>query len=67
MNFDLNEEQQLIANAARDFAEQYIRPNVMEWDEAQIFPVEVFKKAGEMGFMGIFIPEEVRRLRFRLS
>lgn len=58
MNFDYSEEQQLIANAAREFAEQHIKPHVMEWDEAQTFPVELFKKAGEMGFMGIFIPEE---------
>ena len=58
MNFDYSEEQKLIASAARDFAEQYIRPNIMKWDETSIFPVEVFKIAGEMGFMGIFIPEE---------
>lgn len=58
MNFDYSEEQKLIANSARDFAEQYIRPNVMEWDEAQIFPVELFKKAGEMGFMGVFVDEK---------
>jgi alkylation response protein AidB-like acyl-CoA dehydrogenase len=58
MNFDYTEEQLLIAASARDFAEQYIRPNVMEWDEAQIFPVELFKKAGDMGFMGVFIDEK---------
>lgn len=58
MNFNYSEEQLMIATSAKDFAEQYIRPNIMEWDEAQIFPVDVFKKAGEMGFMGIFIPEE---------
>ena len=58
MNFDYSEEQKLIATSAKEFAEQYIRPHIMEWDEAQTFPQEVFKKAGEMGFMGIFIPEE---------
>ncbi len=58
MNFDYSEEQLLIAASARDFAEQHIRPNIMVWDEAQIFPVDLFKKAGEMGFMGAFIPEE---------
>lgn len=58
MNFDYSEEQKLIAQAAQDFSEQYIRPHVMEWDEAQTFPVDVFKKAGELGFMGVFIPEE---------
>lgn len=57
MNFDYSEEQLLIARSARDFAEQYIRPHIMEWDEAQTFPVDLFKKAGEMGFMGIFIPQ----------
>lgn len=44
MNFNYSEEQLLIAASAKDFAEQYIRPNIMEWDEAQIFPVELFKK-----------------------
>jgi alkylation response protein AidB-like acyl-CoA dehydrogenase len=58
MNFNYSEEQLMIATSAKDFAEQYIRPYIMEWDEAQTFPVEVFKKAGEMGFMGVFIPEE---------
>lgn len=58
MNFDYTQEQLLIKNTAKDFAEQYIRPNVMEWDEAQIFPVELFKKAGEMGFMGVFVDEK---------
>ena len=58
MNFQFSEEQELIATSARDFAEQYIRPHVMEWDEVQHFPKDVLHKAGEMGFMGIFIPEE---------
>lgn len=58
MNFEFTEEQRLISTAARDFAEQYIRPHIMEWDEAQHFPREIMTKAGEMGFMGIFIPEE---------
>jgi alkylation response protein AidB-like acyl-CoA dehydrogenase len=58
MNFQFSEEQILIAESARNFAEQYIRPHIMEWDETQHFPVDVLKKAGEMGFMGIFIPEQ---------
>lgn len=58
MNFQFSEEQELIAESARNFAEQYIRPHIMEWDETQHFPIDVLKKAGEMGFMGIFIPEE---------
>jgi alkylation response protein AidB-like acyl-CoA dehydrogenase len=59
MNFDYSETQRMVAESARDFAQQYILPHVMEWDEAQIFPVEVFKKAGELGFMGILVPESL--------
>lgn len=58
MNFNYSEEQLLIANSAKEFAEQYVKPFVMEWDESQYFPADVLHKAGEMGFMGIFIPEE---------
>lgn len=59
MNFDYNETQSMIAQSIRDFAEQHIRPNIMEWDESQHFPVELFKKLGEMGFMGVLVPEEL--------
>ncbi|RIV67684.1 acyl-CoA dehydrogenase family protein [Flagellimonas aequoris] len=59
MNFDYSETQKMVAESARDFAQQYILPHVMEWDEAQTFPVELFKKAGEFGFMGILVPEEL--------
>ena len=59
MNFDYNETQLLIAQSIRDFAEQNIRPHIMEWDEAQIFPIPLFKKLGEMGFMGILVPQEL--------
>lgn len=58
LGFDYSETQEHIAAAAKKFAEQYIRPHVMEWDESQIFPIELFKKAGEMGFMGVLVPEE---------
>jgi len=58
MNFDLSENQKMIAQMVRDFAEKEIRPNFMEWDESQEFPVYVFKKLGELGLMGVFIPEE---------
>ena len=58
MNFQFSEELKMISYSARDFAEQYIRPNIMLWDETQHFPIEILKKAGEMGFMGVFIPEE---------
>ncbi len=59
MNFDYSETQKMVAESAKEFAQQYIAPHVLEWDEAQHFPVEVFKKAGEMGFMGILVPEEL--------
>ncbi|MBK8920374.1 MAG: acyl-CoA dehydrogenase family protein [Saprospirales bacterium] len=48
---------QLIRESARDFAETYIRPHIMEWDEAQFFPVELFKQMGEHGFLGVLVPE----------
>lgn len=59
MSFDYSETQKMVAASAKEFAEQYIRPFVMEWDESQTFPIEVFKKAGEMGFMGVLVPEEL--------
>ena len=58
MNFDQNENQIMIAQMVRDFAEKEIRPYLMDWDETQEFPVHVFKKLGELGLMGVFIPEE---------
>ncbi|NER09204.1 acyl-CoA dehydrogenase [Muriicola jejuensis] len=57
--FDYSETQRMVAESARQFAEQHIRPYVMQWDETQEFPVEVFKKAGRMGFMGILVPESL--------
>lgn len=60
MNFDYSEMTRMAAESARNFTEQYIRPHVMEWDEAQAFPLDVFKKAGELGFMGILVPEELQ-------
>lgn len=48
----------IIAETARDFAEKNIRPHIMEWDEAQTFPIELFRALGQMGFMGIIVPEE---------
>ncbi|RYJ39538.1 Acyl-CoA dehydrogenase [Flavobacterium anhuiense] len=58
MNFDYNETQIMIAQSIKDFAEKNIRPYIMEWDEAQIFPIPLFKQLGEMGFMGVLVPEE---------
>lgn len=58
MNFELNEEQKQIKYSIREFAESEIRPYVMEWDEAQHFPVELRPKLAELGLMGILFPEE---------
>lgn len=58
MNFDHSETQNMIAETVRDFCEQYIRPHIMEWDEAQTFPVEAMKKLGELGLLGVLVPEE---------
>ena len=55
---DSDEQLALVKESARNFAANYIKPFVMEWDEAQIFPIDVFKKLGEHGFMGIIVPEE---------
>ncbi len=57
MNFDQTENQKMIAQMVRDFAEKHIRPNVMEWDEAQYFPIEAFKEMGKLGLLGVLVPE----------
>lgn len=49
---------QLIRASARDFAETHIRPHVMEWDESQYFPLDLFHRMGEHGFLGVLVPEE---------
>jgi alkylation response protein AidB-like acyl-CoA dehydrogenase len=58
MNFQSSELTQQIAGAAKDFAQQYIKPHVMEWDESQEFPVYIFKELGKLGMMGVLVPEE---------
>ena len=58
MNFDQNENQKMIAQMVRDFAEKEIKPNMKKWDDEEIFPVETMKKMGELGLLGIYIPEE---------
>ena len=58
MNFQESELTQQVAQTARNFAHQYIKPYVMEWDEGQTFPVHVFKEMGRLGLMGILVPEE---------
>lgn len=58
IDFSLSENQQMVEQMARDFAERNIKPHVMEWDEAQYFPVELFKQLGELGMMGVLVPEQ---------
>lgn len=58
MNFELNENQKMITQMVRDFAEKEIRPNMKKWDDEEFFPVDTMKKMGELGLLGIYIPEE---------
>jgi alkylation response protein AidB-like acyl-CoA dehydrogenase len=58
MDFRLSDEQVQIQQMVRDFAVSEIKPNLAEWDEAQHFPVDTFKRAGELGMLGVTIPEE---------
>ncbi len=58
MDFSLNENQHMIADMIKKFGDEHIRPKMMEWDEAQTFPVEVFKKLGDLGLMGVLVPTE---------
>lgn len=58
MNFEISEITIQVAQTARDFAHQHIKPKVMEWDESQEFPLSVFKQLGKLGMMGVLIPEE---------
>lgn len=58
LDFGQTETQKMIAETVRDFCAQNITPHIMEWDEAQTFPVEVFKKLGGLGLMGVLVPEE---------
>lgn len=58
MDFQTSEMTRQVAEAARDFAQQHIKPYVMEWDEAQTFPRGVFTEMGKLGLMGVIIPEQ---------
>src|ERR1051325_1505374 len=58
MDFRLNDEQLQIKTMVREFGESEIKPHLAEWDEAQHFPVDTFKKAGELGLLGVIFPEE---------
>jgi alkylation response protein AidB-like acyl-CoA dehydrogenase len=58
MEFSFSEELLEIKRIVREFAEKEIRPHVMEWDENQIFPIDVLKKLGQLGFLGVLVPTE---------
>jgi alkylation response protein AidB-like acyl-CoA dehydrogenase len=58
MDFKNSELTEQVAQTARDFARQYIKPHIMEWDETQEFPLHIFKELGKLGMMGVLVPEE---------
>jgi alkylation response protein AidB-like acyl-CoA dehydrogenase len=58
MDFRLTEEQEQIKQMVRDFAEAEVKPNVMEWDEAQHFPLDVMRQLGGLGMLGAIFPEQ---------
>jgi alkylation response protein AidB-like acyl-CoA dehydrogenase len=58
MNFQISELTHQVAQTARDFAQQHIKPYVMVWDESQEFPVHIFKEMGKLGLMGVLVPHE---------
>ncbi|MEO8110828.1 MAG: acyl-CoA dehydrogenase family protein [Ginsengibacter sp.] len=58
MDFKNSELVEQVAQTARDFARQYIKPHVMEWDESQEFPLHIFKELGKLGMMGVLVPQE---------
>ena len=58
MNFEVSESQQMITQTVRDFAERNILPHVMEWDEKQEAPLELYRQMGALGFLGVLVPEE---------
>ncbi len=57
MDFITNELTEQVAQSAKDFAIQHIKPHLMEWDESQEFPVHIFKELGKLGLMGVLVPE----------
>ncbi|HYP13183.1 MAG TPA: acyl-CoA dehydrogenase family protein, partial [Bryobacteraceae bacterium] len=59
MDFAFTEEQVQLRKQVRDFAHKEIAPHVLEWDEQQIFPLDVIKQCGELGYLGAIFPEEL--------
>jgi len=58
MDFSQSELTHQVADTVKDFANQYIRPDFMKWDESQEFPIHIFKALGKLGMMGVLVPEE---------
>jgi len=58
MDFHVSEITEQVQQTAREFARQYIKPHVMDWDESQEFPIDVFREMGKLGLMGVLVPEE---------
>ena len=58
MNVHFTEEQKMLQQAFREFAEEYLAPNAAKWDEDHSCPSELFPLVGELGVLGIFVPEE---------
>ncbi len=58
MNFKQSDTTEHIAHSARDFAQQHIKPFLMDWDETQEFPLHIFKEMGKLGLMGVLVPEQ---------
>ena len=67
MNFELTDDQKMIKDSVADFAQKNILPNRMIWDEAQIFPRELFSEMGKIGLMGMLVPEEYGGSNFGLA
>ncbi|MBS1668798.1 MAG: acyl-CoA dehydrogenase family protein [Bacteroidetes bacterium] len=57
MDFQTTELARQVAQTTKDFALQHIKPHVMEWDESQTFPTDIFKEMGKLGLMGVLVPE----------
>tara|TARA_Y100000994_G_scaffold71167_1_gene58292 strand:- start:1335 stop:2471 length:1137 start_codon:yes stop_codon:yes gene_type:complete len=58
MNFNYSENQRLITETISEFSKREIVPNIMDWDERQYFPIQVFKKLGELGMLGVLVPTQ---------
>ncbi|MGR5108228.1 acyl-CoA dehydrogenase family protein [Vibrio jasicida] len=58
MDFELNEDQRMFADTAQQFAAERLAPMAAEWDEKQIFPKDILREAGELGFLSLYTPEE---------